>query len=244
MIRIPFPVRQRFSVIPVLDLKRGEVVHARAGERAQYRPIRSNLTASSAPGTVVAGLMSLAPFGALYIADLDAIAGEGDHRALIAALVRRHAGLEVWLDGGIATASEAVALAGVGVVPVIGSETLQAAGELGAAVAALGPGRVILSLDYRGEHFMGPPAIAETVDLWPDRVIVMTLARVGTGVGPDIERLRPIVAGAGEREIYAAGGVRDRADLGALAEIGCAGVLVASALHDGRLTPADLTGFV
>jgi phosphoribosylformimino-5-aminoimidazole carboxamide ribotide isomerase len=235
---------QRFSIIPVLDLKRGEVVHARAGDRAQYRPIRSTLAASSAPERVIAGLMRLAPFRTVYIADLDAIAGEGDHRVLIAALERRHPGLEVWLDGGIADAREAIALAEVGVVPVLGSETLREAGELRAAVAALGPARVILSLDYRGEHFMGPPEIANSDEFWPDRVIVMTLARVGTGAGPDFDRLRPVVARAGAREIYAAGGVSGRADLAALAASGCAGVLVASALHDGRLPPADLTEFL
>ena len=41
-------------------------------------------------------------------------------------------------------------------------------------------------------------------------------------------------------EVYAAGGVRDAADLRALAAAGIAGALVASSLHNGRITAEDL----
>jgi len=76
--------------------------------------------------------------------------------------------------------------------------------------------------------------------LWPEQLIVMTLGRVGSGAGPDLARLAEIRALAGARRLYAAGGVRNGADLAALANAGAAGVLVASALHDGRLDVADL----
>ena len=45
---------------------------------------------------------------------------------------------------------------------------------------------------------------------------------------------------AGKRRIYAAGGVRDRADIVALRAAGAAGVLVATALHAGTLKAGDL----
>ncbi len=71
----------------------------------------------------------------------------------------------------------------------------------------------------------------------------MTLARVGAGQGPDYERLAGIIARAGGRRVHAAGGVRDAGDLHRLAEMGVAGVLLASALHDGRLSRADIAAF-
>jgi uncharacterized protein related to proFAR isomerase len=37
--------------------------------------------------------------------------------------------------------------------------------------------------------------------------------------------------------IYSGGGVRDHADLRALESAGAAGALVATALHEGRITP-------
>ena len=78
---------------------------------------------------------------------------------------------------------------------------------------------------------------------WPRDVIVMTLARVGSGAGPDLARLSEIQAKAPQRSIYAAGGVRDVADLAALSKLGVAGALVATSLHDGRLTGADIANF-
>ena len=100
----------------------------------------------------------------------------------------------------------------------------------------------MLSLDFRGEGFLGPPLLLDDPNLWPRTVIVMTLARVGTGAGPDFSRLAAIAARAGERRVYAAGGLRGPEDVRALAERGVAGVLVASAIHDGRLTREHLSG--
>jgi phosphoribosylformimino-5-aminoimidazole carboxamide ribotide isomerase len=100
----------------------------------------------------------------------------------------------------------------------------------------------VLSLDFREERFLGPAGILESPDTWPSRVIVMNLVRVGGGAGPDFERLHAVRTIAGRREIYAAGGVRDRTDLIKLRSFGCAGVLVASALHDGRLSRVDIEG--
>ena len=68
----------------------------------------------------------------------------------------------------------------------------------------------------------------------------MTLARVGSGSGPDLKRLAAIQAVASGRRVFAAGGMRNVADLLALKEAGIAGALVASCLHDGRLTGNDI----
>ncbi len=78
--------------------------------------------------------------------------------------------------------------------------------------------------------------------LWPQRVIVMTLARVGSGAGPDLARLAAIQSIASGREIYAAGGVRDAADLWALKEAGVSGALIATALHERRIVAVRSRG--
>ncbi len=230
-----------FSIVPVLDLKGGEVVHARAGDRARYQPIRSPLAPSSEPGAVVDGLLALAPFRRFYIADLDAIEGCGSHRAVVAALARRHPGIEFWIDAGLTTAAATVAVAATGLVPVLGSETLAAAEELaGAGRDAAG---CVLSLDYRGDRFLGPAEVETRAQLWPDRVIVMTLSRVGSGAGPDLARLEEVRRRAGSRRVFAAGGVRDAHDIATLATLGVAGALVATALHDGRIDRASAAAF-
>lgn len=224
------------EVIPVVDLLGGVVVHARRGQRDAYRPIESPLSQTNAPGDVAAGLLRLFPFRGLYIADLDAIAGRPGNVAGLAALGERPLGL--WVDAGVAdegAARERLAMENISVV--IGSES-QTGTEL--AYALRNHPRTVLSLDFRGDAFQGPEALLTDTALWPGRVIVMTLSRVGAQLGPDIARVAAIAARADRRAVYAAGGVRDITDLRALSVAGAAGALVATALHDGSLTASDL----
>jgi phosphoribosylformimino-5-aminoimidazole carboxamide ribotide isomerase len=229
------------QIIPVIDLSRGRVVHARRGQRDLYQPVRSLLCAGSEPLAVVEGLLRLHPFAALYAADLDAIQGTGDNRAALRALGGAFPGLSIWLDAGFAdaAASRDWLAAGDGQL-VLGSEA-QADTALLERLARSGDAdRIILSLDFRGDGFVGPKDLLQRPDLWPRRIIAMTLARVGSGEGPDLDRLRSLRAAAAGRELYAAGGVRHLSDLGRLAAIDVAGALVASALHDGSLGAAAL----
>ena len=223
------------EIIPVIDLRKGLVVRARMGQRDQYRPIETPLSPTSHPADVVRGLMSVFPFRTLYVADLDAIERTGENDAVLGQLRAAFPRLAFWVDNGLAEADAARLDDGH---LVLGSEAQRDA----ALVASLKHDpRVILSLDFRGDRFIGPPALLDTPDLWPQRVIVMTLARVGSGAGPDIERLSQIRNCAGDRRIYAAGGVRNSDDLMALRHAGIAGALVASALHDGTLTAAEMS---
>ena len=226
------------QIIPVIDLKGGIVVRARMGERAAYAPLLTPLAATSLPLDVVAGLLALHPFGTLYVADLDAIAGMGNHAGVLAQLAAAFPGLRLWVDNGMADGALAQAwLAANDGDLVIGSESQRG---LTLVEQLRDHPRMILSLDFRGDDFQGPPALLAQPELWPQRVIVMTLARVGSGAGPDMTRLAGIVAVAGRRSVFAAGGLRGAADLRALERSGVAGVLVASALHDGRLGRGDL----
>jgi phosphoribosylformimino-5-aminoimidazole carboxamide ribotide isomerase len=218
------------ELIPVLDLMGGVVVHARRGQRAAYRPIETPLCPGADPLDIAGALLQLAPFRTLYVADLDAIRGTGGHGSVIAALEARFPALDIWVDAGTAD---------VGGRRVVGSETLP---DIEAAQAAL-VGEAILSLDHDADGALGPAELHATAALWPQQVIVMTLARVGAGDGPDFARLAEVQGKAGGRRIYAAGGVRGAEDLERLEAMGIAGVLLASALHDGRIGREVLARF-
>jgi phosphoribosylformimino-5-aminoimidazole carboxamide ribotide isomerase len=127
----------------------------------------------------------------------------------------------------------------VGVSHVLGSESLASLEDYEYARRRVGPA-ALLSLDFRGDDFAGPPELLADATFWPDRVIVMTLARVGSGEGPDLARLASVISRAGSRKVYAAGGVRHIGDLRALRDIGAAGALVATALHAGQIKTGDL----
>jgi phosphoribosylformimino-5-aminoimidazole carboxamide ribotide isomerase len=66
-------------------------------------------------------------------------------------------------------------------------------------------------------------------------VIVLDLARVGTGAGVDLRLMEAVREAAPGVALIAGGGVRDAADLHALAAVGCDGALVATALLSGVL---------
>jgi HisA/HisF family protein len=227
------------QVIPVLDLKDGTVVRAQMGERDRYRPIRTPLAPGSDPVDVARGLLSIHAFQTLYIADLDAIEGRGDNDVAIEQLRQAFPQVSLWVDNGIADPASAYAwLARASHCLVLGSET-QCNAKLVRALS--GHDRVLLSLDFRGAQFAGPAELLDDTSAWPRRLIVMTLARVGSGAGPDMARIAEIRARASGRLIYAAGGVRAASDLTTLQQLGVAGALVATSLHDGRLSGADIS---
>lgn len=229
------------QVIPVIDIREGAVVRAIAGRRSDYRPIASSLAPTSAPLDVARGLMSLFPFRALYVADLDAIEGRAPNRDAIAAISAAYPALDLWVDAGLRRGAELeAALVAGNVSVVVGSESFT---DLAALAAMRDSRRTVLSLDFAGARFLGAPELQTRPELWPPRVIVMTLARVGGDCGPDLVRLAEIVSLSEKRAVYAAGGVRNASDLETLGRRGAAGALVASALHAGRLTAAELARF-
>lgn len=228
------------DVVPVLDVARGLVVRGIKGDRASYKPIETPLTPGSDPAAVARALLKLYPFRKLYIADLDGIEGRGRNVHLVPALSAVAGTIELWIDAGIASRKAARSILAAPVTTlIVGSESIERTAEF-ESIASEAPLRTVLSLDFRGEEFMGPRRLLDDETLWPDRIIVMTLARVGSGEGPDLERLASIIMRGGKRKVYAAGGVRNRADLMALRQAGAAGVLVASALHEGAITAQDI----
>lgn len=72
-------MREDFALIPVIDLKDGVVVHARAGKRADYRPLETSFGLADDPVAIARGLLAVTGSPILYVADLDAIAGTGHH---------------------------------------------------------------------------------------------------------------------------------------------------------------------
>ena len=218
----------------------GHVVHARFGERQLYQPIRSSLCASSEPLAVVEALLELYPFDQFYIADLDAIQGRGNHREMISLVRQRYPQLKLWLDAGVGKANDLLDWLDIELDMVIGSESLESLADFESIKKCCPAQNYILSLDFTVQGFQGPDALLHHSQCWSQRLIAMTLSRVGSNSGPDEQVLKGLIDRARGRAIYAAGGVRDLSDIQDLQQMGVAGALVASALHTGRLTGRDI----
>jgi HisA/HisF family protein len=230
-------------LIPVIDLMRGQVVRAVRGDRQSYRPIVSTLCAGSDPVEMARVLCKHCASSRLYVADLDALTGGAAQADMLRELLHALPTLELWLDAGFADASAAAALrerigAPVArVVPVFASESLRSLDALRDAFAQ--PDAGVLSLDRRDGRRLDPAGCWDHPELWPGRVIVMTLERVGADAGPDLDTLREVRARAPAGQVVGAGGIRHADDLARAQAAGAYAWLVASALHDGRLAAAE-----
>ncbi len=223
------------KLIPVLDLMAGQVVHARRGERDNYQPIRSTLCPSAAPEAILHALVENFKCDTIYIADLDAICFRRPQLALLEKLKSRFATIQFWLDAGIADQNSFVSLQQYDLATlVIGSESLSETDWL----ESVAKDDWILSLDFKQNVFLGPPALLENTAIWPARLLAMNLAQVGSESGPDFALLEKLQRLNPQAAIYAAGGVRDKNDLLELTQRNVAGALVATALHNGSIASA------
>jgi len=245
-------------VLPVIDLMHGHVVRGIAGERENYRPIQSRLASDARPESIARAFAEHG-FRECYVADLDAIAGGEPHWDAFADLVR--SGLALWVDAGCAEQALANELAafevtGLGFKKIlVGLESLESPEDLSKLAQCIGSDRMAFSLDLKRGHpltrmaawrELEPMEIAQRVCANGVRsLVILDLAAVGTHGGPATaslcEKLRKT---APEIELISGGGVRHVDDLRAFAAAGCDYALVASALHDGRITRQELCEYL
>jgi phosphoribosylformimino-5-aminoimidazole carboxamide ribotide isomerase len=228
-------------LIPVVDFMQGQVVRALRGDRQSYRPIVSRLCAGSDPVEVARALCTHCASNQLYAADLDALTGGEAQAGVLRDVLQAMPQLEFWVDAGFADADAADRLRqriGSGaerIVPIFASESLRSVQALQACFPRRDAG--VLSLDRRDGQKLDMAGCWELPQLWPERVIVMTLERVGADSGPDLATLRDVQSRSPATRLIGAGGVRNADDLAQAAAAGAHAWLVASALHDGRLPP-------
>ena len=253
-------------LIGVLDLRAGRAVHAVAGRREHYHQVRQIAGAGLTPGDARAlARLYHDQFGLteLYVADLDAIDAAShvktDERADAAAYGPPNGALvaelavmgRVWLDAAVSSPDSARRAIDLGAtIAIVGLETLPSYQALEQICRAVGGARVAFSLDLRAGVPLArvdtmareaPETLAaRAAGTGVAAIIVLDVARVGTGAGLDcplLERVRRVTPGV---TLIAGGGVAGLPDLARLATAGCDGALVASALHDGRLTAGDV----
>jgi len=244
------------QVIPVIDLMDGQVVRAIAGRRSEYQPVESQLVADAEPSSVARAFVERFGFETAYVADLDAIRGGPANVAAWQAI--HDAGLQLVLDAGTGTpatyreVSKQLAARGVAATMVIALERLDDPWDLRwRGDDACLQRSAIFSLDLLAGvpmHHVGAwrgwtseQIAREVYRLGYRNLVVLDLADVGVGGGTRTLALcKQLKTDLPDVKLIAGGGVRGIGDLAELAAAGCSGALVASALHDGRLTPKDI----
>ena len=243
-------------IIPVIDLRDGRAVRGRSGERARYRPVGSLLAGPLAgdlsdPAALLAAYRAALRPDTVYIADLDRITGRDDNDAVLEELLASAPEVRFLWDGGFSDAASIARVPRDGrIVPVIGTETLQSIEELRPPDRPRALGRAVLSLDLRAGGVVSRSAVLaslreEDVLRWARlggfrSVILLLLDRVGTSCGLPRDRLHRLRRAAPRLDLLVGGGIASIHDLLHLRDAGFSGALLATALHDGLISPEEL----
>lgn len=236
---------ERFTVIPAIDLKGGQVVRLMRGDM-------SRATVYGSDPAAAARKFEREGAALIHVVDLDgAVAGAPRNLDAIRA-IRSAVGCAIDLGGGMRTIEAVRAAFDAGVDRVsIGSAAILNPDMLRAACAEF-PGRIFGSLDGRGGR-MAIRGWIETSELTiedaADRfreagaaaIAVTDIARDGAETGVDAARMAEIAARA-QIPLIASGGVSSLADITELARRfgdGVAGVIVGRALYEGRFSLAE-----
>jgi phosphoribosylformimino-5-aminoimidazole carboxamide ribotide isomerase len=227
-----------FQLVPAVDVLGGEAVRLERGafERVGVR--------AGDPVELARRLAWTRPPW-LHIVDLEGARSGGVRPELVAEISAAVAPVPVQAAGGVRSPDDALALVEAGAARVVvGTVAFSAPGALVRYVEALG-GRLVVAVDVRDgrvavagwERSSGlgvDEAVESCVEAGVARLLCTAIDRDGTLGGPDLGLLARVLGLSG-LPVLAAGGVRSRDDLDALAGIGLEGAVVGRALLEGRL---------
>jgi phosphoribosylformimino-5-aminoimidazole carboxamide ribotide isomerase len=233
---------EKFTVIPSIDLKGGQVVRLWRGEMDRATVYGSDPAAAArafeAEGAQI-----------IHVVDLDgAIAGAPRNMESIRA-IRAAVGCGLDVSGGLRTAASVRAAIAAGANYVsIGSAAILDPPMLAEACREY-PGRVFGSLDVRegrlaikGWHETSQLVVAEALERFQRvgiaAVILTDISRDGTQIGVDIEMYGTVARTSGT-PVIASGGVARLDDVVALSRLfrrGIVGVITGRALYEERFT--------
>ncbi|MFW9914972.1 MAG: HisA/HisF-related TIM barrel protein [Candidatus Thorarchaeota archaeon] len=242
------------KIIPVLDIKSGNVVKGQGGLRDEYKPLKTTIllppSKASEPLLVLQTLEKKLGFKEFYVADLDSIEGKGNNVDILESL-RANSKAKILLDAGIRRKSD-ISKVPDGFIPVVASETLPNYNLLSELVEILHPTAVWFSLDLKEGRLIVPEGSnlpstpMEAADMVAASGIAGLLAieldRVGQNTGPNSAIVQELTKNL-SIPVYWGGGVRNLEDLQDLAALNCKGCLVSSALHSGAIKIEELNDF-
>ncbi|RLI05646.1 HisA/HisF family protein [Candidatus Bathyarchaeota archaeon] len=241
------------KIIPVIDVLGGVTVHAVKGLRKEYKPLKSVLCKSPDP-IEVGNAFKRMGFKNLYIADLDAIM-YGKLNLLLLKDMKEKTGIdEIMVDVGTYsyTKTEKILKTGISKI-VVGTETLQSTLDLIKVLEKIKAEKIVVSLDLiNGKLLTKCVELKEKPldmvsmlfeNFGVKMLIVLELSKVGSGEGPNFNVVEKILQKI-HVPLIVGGGIRNMEDILKLEKMGVYGVLIATALHNGKIRREDLKQFL
>ena len=241
-------------LIPAIDLRNGRCVRLYQGD------FNSQTHYEVAPRELLRRYRSLGASW-LHVVDLDgAKDGLLANRAVIVALAR-DAGVKLQIGGGVRSASvvEDLLTQGAGRV-VVGSAAIEQPAAVADWLRSFGAERICLAFDVRLDSNGDPKprtrgwtegtaltlwqAVEPFIALGLKHALCTDIERDGALTGPNLSLYRDAVGRFPQLAWQASGGVRDAADLNALAKTGVAAAVTGKALLEERITSEELRPFL
>ncbi len=229
-----------FRTILVLDIFDGVVVHALRGKREEYLPVAD--FSSVCETSDAAGIARTLRPTEVYAADLNRIRGIGDNFQVI----KEVSGYcKTILSCGVRSAGDAALGLTIADTVTIGTENADF-DVIGEACETCDASRLHVNIDLMDGRILTntrisltPLEAVERLNEYPiNHLIIIDLTKVGTESGIDLDLLSDAVTRSDHPVIFG-GGVRDMNDLDLLHDIGVAGALVATGVHN-RAMPVDI----
>lgn len=239
------------QLIPAIDIYRGECVRLLQGDFDSATTYDNN---PLAPAIRYAGL----GVPLLHLVDLD---GARRGAPVNTRLIRHIAELmPVQVGGGLRSVSDVDAMRAHGAQRVvIGSIAVTSPALTRRLIAAHGATRIVLALDVRardeqynvsthGWTTNSQYSLAQVMERYLDdglqHVLITDIGRDGAMTGPNLELYGAMVRDYPSVSVQASGGIRDAADLRALADTGVSAAICGRALLEGRIDVTEMEPFL
>jgi phosphoribosylformimino-5-aminoimidazole carboxamide ribotide isomerase len=239
-------------LIPAIDVRDGRCVRLFKGDFEQE-------TRYAVDPVELAGQYRELGAEWLHVVDLDGAKSGSPVNLPLIERMRAAAGVAVQYGGGIRTSASLEQALRVVTRAVIGSLAVTDPTTVTEWFAQHGPERLVLALDVRLDD--GTPmvathgwtrastltlaaAIERYVSVGVRHVLCTDIDRDGALTGPNVDLYRDCAARWPAIEFQASGGVRNAADLVALAAAGAAAAVSGKALLEGRLGPEEIRPFL
>ncbi len=243
---------KRFKIIPVIDILNSRAVHAKKGERAKYKLLKSSLFQTSNPVEIIHIIKNKFDFDEFYIADLDSIIKQTPNFQILKEVLNI-SDIEVILDPGIADLKDILQFSKFKIKSLIlGLETIKNYEIISHGVQILSQDKIIVSIDmYKGQILSNakyiknqkPLRIIKKIEsLGIKNIILLDLYRVGQKIGGIPPMYLDILQNF-NGHIFVGGGIKDNSDILKYKENDFSGVLIATALYDGTINIEKLKNF-
>ena len=229
------------QVLPAIDVLEGRCVRLAGGDRER-------VTIEGGDPVAAAGRFAAEGAPLLHLVDLDGAFSGTPTPGLVERVVEAANGTPVQAGGGYRTIEAIDGALEAGATRVMVGTAALEAGFVREAARRFGE-RLVVAVDARDglvvaegwsrTSAVSAPELARgCAEAGVRRLLVTSAARDGSLAGPDLELLGAVIDASG-LPVLAAGGIASLDDLRRLAEIGCEGAVLGSALWSGRITLAD-----